>query len=306
MKKSVILIISLVLAITGAGYCFMSEDDAGTAGAQFLKLGVGARAAAMGESYAAVSDDSTAVYWNPAGLSRTEGRDLSVMHAVWFEDIFYDWVSYAQDFKCGRIGGAVQYLSYGKITGTDATGLEGDDFTPYDLAVILSYAKEYRGIPLGASLKYIGSKIDDESASAFAVDLGVMKELMEGKFTLGLALQNLGTEMKYDEESDPLPLNIKLGGAYSVTEDILATADINAPSDAEANAGIGGEYLYSVNDDISLSGRAGYTTRNGDTGGTNGVTAGIGVKYTKYNFDYAFAPYGDLGNTHRISLGMKF
>src|SRR6056297_1782183 len=40
----------------------------GTFGAQFLKVGVSARATAMGSAYTAVGDNAEAVYWNPAGI----------------------------------------------------------------------------------------------------------------------------------------------------------------------------------------------------------------------------------------------
>lgn len=305
MRGNIIVVI-LALIMNNPLFAMFSKDDAGTASSQFLKLGVGARAAGMGESYTAVSDDATAIYWNPAGLNRIKGRELSVMHAVWFEDIFYDWVSYTQEIKCGVIGVAAQYLSYGSITGTDSTGLEGSDFTPYDMSVILSYAKKVKGISVGANLKYIGSNIDGETGSAAALDIGGMYELCEDKLSLGLVVQNIGTKMKYIDESESLPLNIKTGAAYKIMDNLLVVADINVPSDDEINISAGSEYSYDINKDLSLAGRAGYNTRNKDTGGTSGITAGIGIGYLKYNLDYAYAPYGDLGNTHRVSLGIKF
>lgn len=306
MKKSAI-IISLIFMSVGMSNAMFSKDDAGTASAQFLTLGVGARAAGMGESYTAISDDATAIYWNPAGLNNIEGKELSVMHAVWFEDIFYDWASYVQDCKFGgKIGIGVQYLSYGAITETDSTGLEGSDFTPYDIAAIVSYAKEIKGIALGANIKYISSKIKDETAWALAVDLGGMYKLCEDKLSLGLALQNIGTKMKYIDEGDSLPLNIKLGGAYKVMENLLVTADISAPSAGAITISGGSEYRHSINESLSASVRAGYNTKNKDTGDLTGITAGAGVKYSKYDLDYAYAPYGDLGNTHRVSFGIKF
>jgi hypothetical protein len=306
MMKKLIIIVNLILMSAGISNAMFSKDDSGTASAQFLKLGVGARAAALGESYVAVSDDATAIYWNPAGLNNVGGRELSVMHAVWFEDIFYDWASYVQDCKLGgKIGVGVQYLSYGSITETDSTGLEGTDFTPYDIAAILSYAREINGISLGVNIKYISSKIEDESAWAVAADVGSIYKMCD-KLSLGLVVQNIGTKMKYIDEEEDLPLNIKAGVAYKLMESLLVTADVNAPADGEIIMSGGGEYCHSVNENLSASVRAGYNTRNKDTGDLNGIAAGAGIKYQKYNLDYAYAPYGDLGNTHRVSLGVKF
>src|SRR3989339_2044429 len=113
--------LTAVLAVLGVVFCSVlqanasfSKNDAGTSAAQFLKLGAGARAAGMGEAFAAVSDNADSIYWNPAGLNKIEGKSLSVMHAAWFEGITYDWASYAQKIgNAGVVGIGVQYLSCG-------------------------------------------------------------------------------------------------------------------------------------------------------------------------------------------------
>jgi hypothetical protein len=155
-------------------------------------------------------------------------------------------------------------------------------------------------------LKYISSKIENESASAVAVDIGGMYRLMENRLSCGLVLQNIGTKMKYISEEDPLPFNIKAGGSYSIKDNWKGVLDINMPRDNEVIMGLGTEYMHEINKELSAAGRLGYNTRNKDTGGTNGFSVGMGVVYNAYGIDYAFAPFGDLGATHRISLSMKF
>jgi RNA polymerase sigma factor (sigma-70 family) len=72
------------------------------------------------------------------------------------------------------------------------------------------------------------------------------------------------------------------------------------------NAGI--EYMF--NHLIAL--RVGYQTRGQDlkTGSGSdpltGITAGLGVRYGCLDFDYAFVPYNELGQTQRISLSFRF
>ena len=55
-----------------------------------------------------------------------------------------------------------------------------------------------------------------------------------------------------------------------------------------------------------MAGRAGYNTENINTGGLNGFTAGVGIRYRDYSIDYAFVPYGDLGSTDRVSISVAF
>jgi hypothetical protein len=303
MKKILAAVLGLVFC---SNFAFAAKSDIGTAGAAFLKLGAGARPVAMGDAFAAATDDSTSIYWNPAGLNQIKGKgSLTLMHAIWFEDISYDWVSYACPYKnLGVFGIGVQYLSYGSLKKTDSTGLELGEFTPVDMALYLSYARKIKDIDVGANLKYISSKIEN-TATAYAVDLGAMKKLND-KLSLGAAVQNVGTKLKYINDEEPLPMNIKLGGAYSLRDNWLAVLDINSPSDGEMFYGIGTEYCKKVNDKASVMCRAGYNTRNKDTGGLNGFTVGLGMKYKEYSFDYAFVPYGDLGDTNRISLSILF
>jgi len=37
-----------------------------------------------------------------------------------------------------------------------------------------------------------------------------------------------------------------------------------------------------------------------------GIGGGLGLRISKFATDYAFVPYGDLGNTHRLSFSVKF
>lgn len=304
--RRILMTATLILGYTGAVLAAFSGNDAGTSTAAFLKLGAGARAIGLGGSFTAAADDATSIYWNPAGLSRIEGNSLSVMHAAWFESMFYDWVSYARNMKgIGTLGIGVQYFSYGSLTEMDITGNEGSSFSPADSCVSLSFARKFAELGLGVNVKYVSSKIKN-TAAAVAFDAGAQYPLMDRRLWLGVAAQNMGTKMKFVDNEDPLPFIARLGGAFRITGSWLATADICAPSDNDPYYSAGTEYGLKINTDILTAARIGYTTINRDTGGTNGITAGVGVTYRGYGIDYAFAPYGDLGQTHLFSLKISF
>ena len=218
MKKVLAVIMALVV-FANAGYAAFTSADLGTSSAAFLKLGAGARPAAMGNSYAAAANDSTAIYWNPAGLASIDAKNGSatLMHAVWFEDISYDWASYARPIKnWGTIGVGVQYLSYGSLQGTDVTGLNTNVFTPNDMCVSLAYARSIDGFDVGGEVKYIKSTIVN-NATAVAGDFGiVMRKLMHNRLRLGLSVQNIGGALQYISDQEPMPYNIQIGGAYKL------------------------------------------------------------------------------------------
>lgn len=303
-----IIITFLIVLFSIQPVCFagFSKDYAGTSTAQFLKLGAGARASGMGDAFVGISDDATAVYWNPAGLNQIENNSVSLMHAVWVEDIFYDWVSYAHPAgKAGVLGIGIQYLSYGDIREIDETGLEGNNFSPSDFATTISFAEEIYGTSFGFNMKYISSKIK-KKATAFAIDIGWMHKIMDNKISLGLVFQNIGTKMKFVDEEDSLPINIRLGGAYKVRDKWIVSLDVSAPIDNEINGGIGVENNYKLSDNINIAWRIGYNTKTTDVGGLGGYSLGLGGNFKRYRVDYAFVPFGDLGDTHRISIGISF
>lgn len=304
IDKLVILI--LILVASTPCLAFLNKNDIGSTTAQFLKLGMGGQANAMGEAVTALVNDSTSVCWNPAGLNSIQNNHLSLMHSIYFESIFYDYVTYAQQvLDIGTFGIGVQYLNYGSIRETDDTGTELGDFTPYDLAVIISYARIVFDVPVGLNVKYINSRIKN-TGSAVAFDIGGQYSLMENNLLLGLVVQNIGTKMKFVDEGSNLPLNIKVGVGYKAIDNLIVEADVNLPLDNTVIVGAGAQYIYQVMEDWSVSPRVGYNTRTADISGFKGLSAGFGVIWTSYGLDYAFVPFGDFGMTHRISLSMRF
>jgi hypothetical protein len=101
-----------------------------------------------------------------------------------------------------------------------------------------------------------------------------------------------------------VPSNVKLGAAYA-WQKVTAYGDLGFPSDAKTWLAFGAEYKAYNADKINGVLRAGYTTRSGDVRNdkTFPVSLGLGVTMNAMGFDYAFVPYGDLGNTHYLTFG---
>ena len=151
-----LLVISCFLSATVYAGLF-SKEEAGTAGAQFLKIGCGVRAIGMGEAYTGVADEVNAVYWNPAGLNHVKNIQVSAMHAVWLEEMNYDYFAYAHPLSLlgGVIGVSINYLSIGGMDRLDEYGVVDGTFSPYDAAVNVAYAREFGPIMSGINLKFI-------------------------------------------------------------------------------------------------------------------------------------------------------
>src|SRR5580693_1619639 len=135
MKQRKVLCLTLAFCLLpwGMSFAAFSSDATGTTTADFLKLGVGARADAMGGAYSAVADEATALYWNPGALTRIPEKSASatLMHAPYVASSFFDYVGFAKNTNGSNAWGTgLQYFSAGTITETDNNGFEQGSFTP--------------------------------------------------------------------------------------------------------------------------------------------------------------------------------
>jgi hypothetical protein len=288
----------------------LSASNIGTAGAEFLQLGAGARAMALGGAYSALADDATALYWNPAGLARIpQGYlDATLMHAPYIASSYYDYAAVAQNLRSGgAVGASFQYFTIGSVDQTDMTGDVQGTITPYDMAATIGYAHEYHGFMFGIAGKYISSKIAT-TAKTQAADLGVLSPaFFNDRLRLALVAQNLGGQLRFDQVGENLPEALKAGGAWRFNKDWTAAADLGLPSNNIPYASLGVERNWRVFKNFSFAGRVGFNSQT--LSGLNGFTAvtmGAGLSSRDFGLDYAFLPMGSLGVTQRISLSYKF
>lgn len=299
----------ILLWVAAPLYCL--DKDAGTSGAQFLKISVGARPSSMGEAYAAMSGDAQSLYWNPAGLADVKNIDIAFQNNNSFVDISENFVSVALPSRHwdGVWGFGVTYLDAGSQVRTteNAAGAlvsaNAGTFSAHDLAVLVSYALRWRErLSIGITAKYIDQKLESENATAFAADLGLIYYPAKyDNLSLGLSVQNLGTSLRFINQKDDLPINIKAGLAYRfLNGKLIWLADLNQPNDNELRANTGLEW-WALN---AVALRAGYSQALTDS--DNGLTLGCGFRAQSLTVDYAYVPFGDLGESHRISAGYQF
>ncbi|MEW6605832.1 MAG: PorV/PorQ family protein [bacterium] len=305
--KRIISLIVIGVTVFSADYCLSKTP--GEKGAVFLKLSQGARPIAMGETFVAIADDINAIYWNPAGLANIQNRQATFMYADWLEEITYNYLAYIhpQQIMGGIMGGGLTLLDSGSIDRTiDGTGKIGE-YDAKDIALTFAYAKKMTAnCNLGASIKYIQMKIDNEKSTGIALDIGCLYKPTVENLTIGATIQNLGPKLKaFISEKDALPLNIKVGGAYKLLDNALTLGlDVNFPSDNDTNFNLGAEYW--IKEIVAL--RAGYKTLTKDALKSSSLTYGAGFKLANpgLEIDYAFCDYDELDKTHRVSLMTRF
>ncbi|MBI3565004.1 MAG: PorV/PorQ family protein [Elusimicrobia bacterium] len=278
--------------------------------AGFLAIGVGARGLGMGGAYTALADDAHALYWNPAGLAALDRREAAVDDAELATGPRLNFFAVALPTKYGTAGAAVTYLSQPSLEGRDAAGHPTAGFNASDFAGAAAFARKTAWADLGATVKVVQSHIGSAQATAAALDLGARRafDAGPGRLVLGAALRDLGPGLKYQSETDDLPLRLAGGAAYVLPAGhVLAVEATNGPRGAGTDVGVGGEYQAMKG--VFL--RAGYTTQSATPGGSgldaaSGLTLGAGLRYGDWRFDYAAVPSGELGAAHRFSLAVRW
>jgi hypothetical protein len=303
MKKTYIIL--LLAFISNAVLC-----GPGTTGADFLKIGVGARPSGMGEAFTAVAADVNSMFWNPAGIAGIKEKQLLAMHSEWLAGIRYEVIGYAgpvtDSLYAFSAGGYVMYLYAGGLEKrtTDTLVNEGE-FGFNNIAVDICLGWKLEGLKFGTNIKYISQTIDSMSAAGLAFDAGCLFDI-SNDLTAGVSVQNIGAKVKFTEE-DPLPLNYKIGFSYRMlNKDLLIALDANIPAETKASVHAGAEYTIRF-DSLNIIPRAGFKSDTLESmGKLSCLTAGLGFSFTGLSLDYAFTPYKDLGNAHRVSITVKF
>jgi hypothetical protein len=314
--------LALLLA---AGSASALSGAAGTSGAQFLKLGAGARAGAMADAFTAVADDAYAAYYNPAGLSRLPRPQFGGAHSSLFQGVTYQSLSFVVPFGRGEgrerietVGNkhalalSIYYLGVGDIErrSGDST-LPVGTFNSADSAYALSYSYASSDrLSLGFTGKYVHESIDSYSGSAMAADLGVLYRVnphTEKPITLAGSIRNIGNRIGYvASQTDPMPTTVVIAGAAALSKGFTVDLDLGKARDSNLYAALGMEGRHTITEGILGSIRGGFTSARRDNGGLAGVTAGGGLSFQKASFDFAWIPFGALGDAFRFSLLVKF
>lgn len=309
------LLVPAALFLMTPGSLLVAGLDSGAA---FLKIDTGARPAALGGAYTAMSDDVNAIHYNPGGLALLPRREVGATHAQWLLGSKYDFIGYAHPTGLGTFGLGMARLEAARSEARDSGRRAAGGVEAADMVLALGFGATLGPglMPLpgggstsvGASVKRLESRIGSYSASAVALDLGATHRLAAKPVSLGLSVLNLGPGMKFLDQTDPLPLTVALGGAYRVADPLSLALDLrHEVHDGRTGVGLGTE--CSVLPALAL--RVGYGSHLASAAGLAGsplagLSGGVGIKSSRFAADYTFAPWGGLGNVQRISLGAGF
>lgn len=252
--------------------------------AQFENTDIGARASAMNGAFTSVSDNSLAVFYNPAGLRQFSYREFSFHYSpapYGLSELSIVSFSYAEPTKIGTFGAGIK--SYGFELYREITGL-------------ISYGNSFRDkIYYGVNLNLYHLNIKNyNSATTFGVDIGAMAYLTSflkwGFYGKNLTGSRIGTS------KERIAQVYRTGFAVQPRNDLIfvfeTEKDVKYPFSFRAG------FEYNIINYFDI--RAGIGSQP-----TN-FSAGAGFSYSLFSVDYAIQNHPDLGFTHQSGLTINF
>ncbi len=301
---------------------FLLAQSAGERNFLFLLNEYSPRGSAMAGNLVAFRGDVNTFFYNPAGLNGIEGRQWSAAYVDHLLDFQGGMLVYSMPTrKFGRIAFHLLYFNYGTFEETDLFGeLTGRTFSASEMAIGASIANTLGGhFEYGLTVKFIYSALERYNATAIAVDGGLIYNapFMEN-LTFGVSIANIGTGINhYTDVKENLPFLMRIGMAKRLAHLpltlSLAINDLTRSVDGPAwevleRFSVGGE--FEVNPNIRF--RLGYqndvnqSTRPLSGRNFSGVSAGIGILWRQFRFDYSYVSFGDLGGLNRLGITGTF
>lgn len=339
-RLNTIICLTCFLVVSG----FADGDrltNTGTTSAAFLEVGIGARSMGMGGAYVAVAEDASAMYWNPAGLSRSASAGGTFEQVDWITDVSFNFmgVSVPLANNMGTVGLFVNAMTLPNqpVRTVQFPDGNGEEYNGSSLAMGLSFARMLTDrFSIGFNAKYISERIWHEKASTVAFDVGTLYDTGIEGLRIGACISNFGKGLQLEgsdlliyHDSDPtqlgnndkiigslmtdewpLPLNMQFGLAYTVNPSpqlgVLLTADALHPINNSESVNLGVEIkLFNM-----LFLRSGVNALfQSET--EAGMTMGAGLDYKLFGasniiIDYGYADMGRLGGISRYTLGITF
>ena len=295
------------------------EERAATTVLNFLKIGVGARAEGMAQAFVGVADDASALYWNPAGISRLSGNHVALHHLQWPADISYTWLGYTRELSPTlHLGMAYGQLATDEMTVTTEEHPDGDGRTFYFTDQFLQATgalKLTNQFSFGVSLRYVREDIAEVTMDGLLLDLGTHYQTGWRDLAVAVSLVNFGGQFTPDGTWTPAgaderargyedfsaPTIFRLGSSMHVLQrddhQVLAAAQINHPVDNSESYDLGFEYDWRHTTFL----RAGWKFN----GGQESWTAGAGLSFEHWGLgvrlDLSYSDFGLLDDSRRLS-----
>lgn len=297
-------VVALFVALTTVWAAAAVADDAssgtaGTYGAPFLRIPVGARLMSSPDVLLGMSPDASASFSNPAFLAALDRTELFISTATWLEDLSFSAASGTFRLTDNLVAGlGTTFLYSGGLNGYDASLNVVTETDYHDAAFTASLAGRYGGLSLGASATYIREYVLPAHGNGYSFSLGA--GYRRGPNFVHASALNIGGTVRFDAVSYPIDGEYLVGAGRlfrTALGSFVAGAQLRVSE--ENRVEIGADYRAGRH--VTL--RAAVPDV---TGGSPDVSGGVGVSWGAMRLDYAYTPVEYFSATHTVSLVFGF
>jgi hypothetical protein len=270
----------------------------------------GAKAAAMGLAYTAVDGDIEAIPINPAGTAGLTDSRLSTSYRRGLSDDNWGYVHFAHPTTFGSFFVGGSYFDAGTIDVTTLSGISETRHAERDFSGVVGAGFGQGWLSGGVAAKIIRMNLAEEaSATGYAADAGVLAKTPLTGLSLGASLQNVGHDLKFEQESESLPQRLRAGAAYLLdfarwggSYKTLFTVDgITEKEGTALHSGV------DISHDLSIFEKEGsISLRGGYESDIESYSVGLGIVIHNFSLDYAVRLHSDLDESHFATIGYRF
>jgi hypothetical protein len=297
--KNIILILLLITLFDA------SAQNAGNTGLSFLKFGFGARNSAMGDLGNVISEDLSALHYNPSKLSSNSGNEVMVSHNSWIQDISSQMFGIKTSIYGIPIAFGFNITNISDIEIRTKPGEPQAKFNAnYFYGSISSAYSFSNDFSVGATIKYLYEGILNDEATGFVFDFGLNYLTPFENLSFSAVVRNLGSMNALRNQSTKLPSEFRLGPQYKFdfsdyNLDLVIAGEYQKYFDSDSHINFGLEVIY--NKLFAL--RSGYQTNYE----IRDFSAGFGLMWGNLRFDYSFIPFkSGIGSSNIFSLAFSF
>ncbi|MFK7000069.1 type IX secretion system protein PorQ [Flavobacterium oreochromis] len=307
---------------------------------RFLNLNTSPRQAALGgKAITIYDDDVNQPMLNPASINQEMDGKLGLNYASYLGDINYGTVSYAftydrhiQTFYTG-----ISYINYGTFDGRDELGNQTGAFTANELVMSFGYAYNIprSDLYLGANAKVVTSFLEHYQSFGLATDIGINYLDQENAVNYALLVKNFGNQIiTYNGIQEKMPFEVMLGiskklehlpirwhltldnlqkwqlafsnpaRSEKMLDGVVKEEEVGFLGNAMRHVILGAEILpdKGINFRISYNFRRAAELKILEQRTFAGFSVGVGIRFSKFLFDYSYSRYTLASNTSMFGL----
>jgi hypothetical protein len=334
MRKQLLIIILFTI------YTSTYSQIGGQGVYQFLNLISSPRQAALGGKTITNYDyDVNQPLFNPASINTEMDGRLALNYGNYFGDVTYGTgaFAYTYDRHLQTLHGGITYINYGKFDGRDEFGATTGEFTGSEIALSLGYAYNvpWTKLYLGGNAKFISSTLESYNSFGVAADLAALYVDDKNDINYALVVRNFGTQIKtYNGTNEKLPFEVIAGISqelenvpirWHLTLENLQHWNVSFSNPARSQQTIDGETIEEkvgflgntmrhvifgaeIFPKKAFSVRLSYNFRRAaelkilEQRSFSGLSAGFGLRFRKFRFDYSYSRYTLAANTSLFGL----